>query len=108
MRIDEIRELIDQEIGDLDVKVTQVQGDPSNLKISGQRKAVAAARALEVTGAFPKEIEALVGDENLSGSVDPIVAQKDVVQRFAVKVSNLKGAAACVHRSLHALMRIPG
>ena len=104
MRIDEIRELIDQEIGDLDVEVTQVPSDASNLKISGHRKAVAAARALEVTGAFPKEIEALVGDENLSGSVDPIVAQKDVAQRFAVKVRNLKGAAACVHRSLHALM----
>ena len=67
MRIDEIRELIDQEIGDLDVEVTQVPSDSSNLKISGHRKAVAAARALEVTGAFPKEIEALVGDENLSG-----------------------------------------
>ena len=61
MRIDEIRELIDQEIGDLDVEVTQVPSDSSNLKISGHRKAVAAARALEVTGAFPKEIEALVG-----------------------------------------------
>ena len=94
MRIDEIRELIDQEIGDLDVEVTQVPSDPSNLKISGHRKAVAAARALEVTGAFPKEIEALVGDENLSGSVDPIVAQKDVAQLFAVKVqsSSVRGS----------------
>ena len=59
MRIDEIRELIEQEIGDIEVRVTEVPSDPSNRKISGQRKAVAAARALEVTGAFPKEIEAL-------------------------------------------------
>ena len=38
MRIDEIRELIDQEIGDLDVKVTQVPDDPSNLKIPVSEK----------------------------------------------------------------------
>ena len=104
MRIDEIRELIEQEIGDIEVRVTEVPSDPSNRKISGQRKAVAAARALEVTGAFPKEIEALVGDENLSDAIDPIVAHKNVAERFAVKVRNLKGAATWVHRSLHALM----
>ena len=38
MRIDEIRELIEQEIGDIEVRVTQVPSDPSNRKISGHRK----------------------------------------------------------------------
>ena len=104
MRIDEMRELIEQEIDDLHVEVTQVPNDPHNRKISGQRKAVAAARALDVTGAFPEEIAAVVGDENLSDSVDPIITRKDVAEQFAVKVKSLNGAAACVHRSLHALM----
>ena len=104
MRIDEMRELIEQEIDNLHVEVKQVPQDPQNRRISGQQKAVAAARALDVTGAFPIEVGSVIGDQNLSDAVDPIVIRKEVAEQFAFNVGKLHEAAACVHRTLHALI----
>ena len=103
MRIDEMRELIEQEQENLNVRVSEIAQSSTNRKVEGHRQAVNAARALGDTKAFKVEIDQILAIREFVDAIDPIVVSKESAQLFSDRVATLRTAASAVHRGLKAL-----